>query len=117
MGDWCITIRGTGPHHNKGGQNSDDVDGMAKQLVGQLKVAGHTIHDAAMVFGGREEMLEVKGVGTNELDLAKRMFDAYNAQGPNPGKTYDGKSVPPWESLGDQVQGKWIAAARKALFG
>jgi hypothetical protein len=43
--------------------------------------------------------------------VAKRMFDAYNTQGPNPGKTWDGKDVPPWENLGEQVQAKWIAAA------
>ena len=47
--------------------------------------------------------------------MAKQMFDAYNAQGPNPGKTWDGKEVPPWEKVGPQVQGKWIAAARAAL--
>lgn len=45
---------------------------------------------------------------------AKAMFEAYNAQGPNPNKTWDGKDVPPWEQLGDQVQGKWLAAARAA---
>ncbi len=46
---------------------------------------------------------------------AKAMFDAYNAEGPNPGKTFDGRSVPPWEQCGPQVQGKWRAAARWAL--
>ena len=45
---------------------------------------------------------------------AKHMFEAYNLAGPNPGKTWDGKDVPPWEKCGEQVQGKWMAAARRA---
>lgn len=48
-------------------------------------------------------------------DVAKRIFNAYNAEGPNPWKTWDGKEVPKWEQLTDQVRGKWIAAAREAL--
>lgn len=48
------------------------------------------------------------------VDLAEKMFAAYNAQGPNPNKTHDGKDVPPWGALGEQVQGKWLAAARCA---
>lgn len=46
---------------------------------------------------------------------AKEMFAAYNREGPNPGKTWDGKDVPAWEACGSQVQGKWKAAARWAL--
>lgn len=45
---------------------------------------------------------------------AKEMFDAYNRAGPNPGKTFDGRDVPPFEQCGEQVQGKWKAAALKA---
>lgn len=47
--------------------------------------------------------------------LARRMFAAYNAEPPNPGLTWDGKPVPAWEQLNDQVRGKWKAAAREAL--
>lgn len=42
---------------------------------------------------------------------AVRMFNAYNGQGPNPWKTWDGKDVPRWEQLNDQVRAKWEAAA------
>lgn len=46
------------------------------------------------------------------------MFEAYNAAGPNPGKTFDGRDVPKWEQLeghaGEQVRGKWKAAALEA---
>lgn len=49
-----------------------------------------------------------------ERVLAQKMFDAYNQEGPNPWKTFDGRDVPQWEGLSDQVRGKWIAAARCA---
>ena len=48
-------------------------------------------------------------------DIARRMFEAYNAQGPNPWKTWDGKDVPRWPELNDQVREKWMAAARVVL--
>lgn len=53
--------------------------------------------------------------GINVGGLAKQMFDAYNAEGPNPGKTWDGRDVPPFGECGEQVQGKWKAAARCAI--
>jgi hypothetical protein len=43
--------------------------------------------------------------------IARRMFDAYNGEGPNPWKTFDGRDVPRWDQLNDQVRGKWTAAA------
>jgi hypothetical protein len=42
---------------------------------------------------------------------AERMFNAYNEQGPNPWKTFDGRDVPRWNELNDQVRAKWISAA------
>lgn len=41
--------------------------------------------------------------------LARVMFDAYNKQAG--GKTYDGKPIPPWDEIGDNVQARWFAAA------
>lgn len=46
--------------------------------------------------------------------LARALFEAYNEEGPNPWKTFDGRDVPRWEGLTDQVRAKWIAAARRA---
>lgn len=37
-------------------------------------------------------------------------FDVYNASGKNPGKTHDGKPVPSWENLTDDVREKWREA-------
>lgn len=45
------------------------------------------------------------------MELAQRMFEAYNAAGPNPNKTWDGKDVPAWSEVGPQVTAKWRAAA------
>lgn len=48
-------------------------------------------------------------------DLAIGMFNAYNLEGPNPWKTFDGRDVPKWEQLNDQVRAKWKAAALSAI--
>lgn len=47
-------------------------------------------------------------------ELAEALFIAYNAQEPNPWQTFDGRPVPTWTELSDQVRGKWIAAASRA---
>lgn len=49
-----------------------------------------------------------------DADRAEQLFNTYNAQGPNPWKTFDGREVPRWEQCGAQVQGKWIAVALAA---
>lgn len=40
--------------------------------------------------------------------LARRAFDAYNAQAG--GLTWDGKKIPPWGDVGPRVQANWRAA-------
>jgi hypothetical protein len=49
-----------------------------------------------------------------DFQLAERMFIAYNGEPPNPWKTFDGRPVPDWSMLGEQVKAKWAAAARAA---
>lgn len=49
-----------------------------------------------------------------ETVLAKKLFDAYNEEGPNPWKTFDGRDVPRWDAINDAVRAKWTAAAKKA---
>lgn len=46
---------------------------------------------------------------------AEVMFNAYNEESPNPWKTFDGRDVPRWPDLSDQVRAKWCAAARAFL--
>jgi hypothetical protein len=50
---------------------------------------------------------------TDEEELARRMFAAYNTQAG--GLTWDGKPIPPWHDTGPKVQANWCAAAREAL--
>lgn len=47
-------------------------------------------------------------------ELAEIMFNAYNDQPPNPWQTFDGRPVPRWPDLSDQVREKWMAAAMSA---
>lgn len=54
MGDWNITIRGCGPHHNK--DYPGDADRMTRKLIHDLRDAGHTIHDATFHDRGIENL-------------------------------------------------------------
>jgi hypothetical protein len=47
-------------------------------------------------------------------EFAERLFNAYNEQGPNPWKTFDGRDVPRWPDLSEQVREKWTAVAIEA---
>lgn len=44
--------------------------------------------------------------------LARRMFNAYNERGG--WKTFDGRPVPQWDELGDEIRRRWVAAAIEA---
>ena len=46
------------------------------------------------------------------LEMAKRMWDAYADQGG--GKTYDGRPLHTWKELGAERQSCWLAAASVA---
>lgn len=51
MGNWAITIQGTGAHHN--GKGEIDADLMAEQFVKTLQAAGQTVEHASFTHGGR----------------------------------------------------------------
>jgi len=38
--------------------------------------------------------------------------DAYNNHGPNAGKTYDGKPIPPWDEFALITQERWAASEK-----
>ncbi len=57
MGNWNISVRGVGVHHN--GKKADgtpsvpeDADVMAREFVEKMKAAGHTITGAEITSGG-----------------------------------------------------------------
>lgn len=45
MGTWKIVIKGHGIHHNN---NPDDANEMAKELVSDMRAAGHHIEEATI---------------------------------------------------------------------
>lgn len=59
--------------------------------------------------------MEPKQPTGEAIALARLLFDTYNETGPNPWLTFDGRAVPVWSDLSDQVRAKWTAAAEKAI--
>ncbi len=55
MGNWHISIQGTGIHHN---ENPKDANLMAADFVAALKAAGHSIEFATFTSGGRYGLSE-----------------------------------------------------------
>lgn len=57
MGNWNISIRGVGAHHNA--ENPKDADRMARRFVRELREAGHFVLGAEITHGGAEKLLAV----------------------------------------------------------
>lgn len=55
MGNWNITIQGTGMHHNG---KREDANEIAKVCVDTLKKAGQNVEMATFTSGGRESVLD-----------------------------------------------------------
>jgi hypothetical protein len=51
MGQWVITIKGTGVHHNNG--NPNDADVIAAEVVNKLIDAGQQLEAASFTAGSR----------------------------------------------------------------
>lgn len=54
MGNWNITIRGLGCHHNP--DLETDADRMTAEFVEKLKAAGHTVASATFSTGAEYDM-------------------------------------------------------------
>lgn len=54
MGNWTLTIEGTGCHHN--GNEKIDADLLAPKVVQQFKDQGHTVERATFIVGGRQSV-------------------------------------------------------------
>lgn len=54
MGNWNITVRGVGIHHNR--KQPRDANRMAAEFVKKLKDAGHTVVSASITHGGEEDL-------------------------------------------------------------
>lgn len=58
MGNWNITIRGVGPHHNVALKT--DANQMAAAFVQALKDSGHSILAASITFGGEDDLTDTQ---------------------------------------------------------
>lgn len=57
MGNWNITIRGVGAHHNK--DYPADANVMTAAFVKALREAGHTVIAASFTYGCEEDLTNV----------------------------------------------------------
>lgn len=55
MGNWNISINGTGCHHNV--DHPGDADKLVNKFMAELIAGGHIIETATFTFGGRENLL------------------------------------------------------------
>lgn len=59
MGNFNISIRGIGVHHNK--KNKNDANRMAAKFVQEMKDAGHSISSATITTGGEDDVAGGEG--------------------------------------------------------
>ena len=52
---------------------------------------------------------------SNTKEPGQASFEAYTNHGENAGKTYDGKSIPPWCELADFTKARWAASEQAAV--
>ena len=62
MGNWNISIRGVGVHHNK--NLPHDANRMAVTFVKMLRDAGHTVTAAEITYGGAEDIAHPEAAST-----------------------------------------------------
>lgn len=60
MGNWNITIRGVGCHHNYR-QGVKDANRAAAEFVKQLKADGHTVVAASFTSGSEDDIADAEG--------------------------------------------------------
>lgn len=56
MGQWNMTIRGMGAHHNK--RYPQDANRMLAEFVQKLKKAGHNITAASITHGAEDDVTD-----------------------------------------------------------
>ncbi len=64
MGNWNITVRGVGSHHNP--SNPKDANVMTADFVRALKAAGHMVVSASFTYGGEDELTSAAPVAHSE---------------------------------------------------
>ena len=86
MGNWNISIRGVGAHHNS--NYLKDADRMARRFVRELRAAGHKVVSAEITHGGAEQLCEPAGVNEGLIFRPEKLDDeGRDAAGVLPGAT------------------------------
>lgn len=78
MGNWHISVRGVGAHHNE--NYPQDANRMAAEFVEALRAAGHSVMAADFTYGAAENL------NTNEMFVET-----------TPGRICRGCSRPDWQ--------------------
>lgn len=65
MGDWNITVRGVGSHHNT--DNPADANVMTASFVRALKAAGHIVVSATFTYGCADDLTEVEPASSESV--------------------------------------------------
>lgn len=68
MGNWHISIQGTGVHHNA--DLPQDANRMALGFVTELKAAGHSIAVASFTYGATDD-LSASGEALRPADILR----------------------------------------------
>ena len=116
MGNWNISIQGTGCHHNL--DLAVDADRMAARFVRELREAGHQVETASFTAGGKTDLIPPRDAGDPHWShLAEAAYRAYGQT--TDFKNFRGDPMPAWPDLPEAIRAAWTAAARtvKAVGG
>lgn len=85
MGDWTITIKGTGPHGNE--DNPGDADRLAKRFVDDLKRGNQRVTRATISYDGKpgEDLLGKQGETVSAASQAAIADRSLAPSNPTPG--------------------------------
>jgi hypothetical protein len=78
MGNWNISIQGTGPHGN---DKHFDADRLARELMTMLEANGHSIQVATFTAGSMKEIGESRLCNPSELKRAYAAMEQARSRG------------------------------------
>ena len=70
MGNWVITIHGTGAHNNYDPPVEYDANKLAAEFVKQLKAKGHNVSSARFTAGA-EDIIESVAIGAGNIRVGQ----------------------------------------------
>jgi len=110
MGNWSVTIRGIGQHHN---EKPQDVEVLAGEFVARLLRAGQNVLSAHVTTGGEIDLLpRLESVHSADyaVNLGKEAYEAY-CQHAGWKSLATGADLPQWAGLRDDIRQAWMVSA------